>query len=171
MSWRMSRWISEFWNHGKELKSTVLGLNQNFSMVSIPAFYKTLFLKHQFQLFVAVGRLLRSKILVNARFPFYSAPNAPASCLPTTLPGIGWMFVFLMPAIAFWTKEPISTKLQWLVGLVQDVHQAYDLKSPQQQFSSSIYGILIPTHTTTFQFVTQTGMCPSLACPCTSKGV
>ena len=51
------------------------------------------------------------------------------------------------------------TKLQWLVGLVQDVHQAYDLKSPQQQFSSSIYGILIPTHTTTFQFVTQTGMC------------
>ena len=45
------------------------------------------------------------------------------------------------------------TKWQWLVGLVQDVHQAYDLKSPRQQFSSSTYGILIPTHTATFQFV------------------
>ena len=44
-------------------------------------------------------------------------------------------------------------KLQWLVLLVHDVEEAYRLKSRERQFSSSSYGIIIPSGSTTFLFV------------------
>ena len=42
---------------------------------------------------------------------------------------------------------------QWLVKLVQDVQEAYHLRYSQHQFSSSSYGITLPSHTTTFLFI------------------
>jgi hypothetical protein len=65
-----------------------------------------------------------------------------------------WLDVCIRDAcIAIMDKHP--NKCEWLVQLVQDVQDAYDLRIPHRQFSSSSYGITIPNGSTTFQFINE----------------
>ena len=65
-----------------------------------------------------------------------------------------WLDVCIRDAcIAIMDKHPVEC--QWLVQLVQDVQESYNLKLTRRQFSSSSYDITIPSppnHCTTFQF-------------------
>ena len=69
-----------------------------------------------------------------------------------------WLDVHIRDACNSIMDKPTDCPIEcpWLVQLVQDVQDAYYLQIRQHQFSSSSYGIIIPSgHTTTFQFINE----------------
>ena len=66
-----------------------------------------------------------------------------------------WLDVCIWDACNSILDEPANPFKwpQWLVQLVQDVQEVYSLRIPERQFSSSSYGIIIPSNSTSASFL------------------